>query len=282
MLSITFIKPYLDYKTKRFFDKNTGLFSLKHKSFKNKTKKIDEIYGIQIIGFQKHQRVPNGSYGSCNALFTYFQLIIVMKDLKRYNIATFKKRKPLIESAKKLSLFLKKPLFNEIEKFEGLDEETTKLSRNFRSRFVLTDNFESNLTIKELKNKIITVEKYYSVKHINDKLIIVNPSKSGLFNSNLGYYITGKVLRPIEAYFKLREKEESLEVKITTKFRNEFIIYFSLFILFIMTGFYKIAFIILLLTVLFWFLQRGQEKTFFLILKKHILGQNRDENITSN
>ncbi|WP_152537510.1 hypothetical protein [Aquimarina pacifica] len=275
---MTFLKPYRNYKTKRYFNKNTGNFSLSHRDFKKEEKKIDKILGIQIIGYQKNKRVRAGRLGSMNALFTYFQLIVVMQDFKRYNIATFQERKLLIETADKLCIFLKKPFFNEIENFEGNDEKTARLTRSFRSKFILTDNFESNTSIEELKKRILEKE-YYSTKEISNEKIIIDPSKLGIFNSNLAYYITSNFLRPIEAYLHFKKKNGFTEVIISTKFRKEFIIYVSSLLLVSILGFYKIAAILFVLIILFWFLQRSDEKTFFLILKQDILAENKDSNL---
>ena len=65
----------------------------------------------------------------------------------------------------------------------------------------------------------------------------------------------------------------------STRFRNEFIIYIALFSLSFLLQFYKLGCIILLTTILFWLLQRSNEKTLFQIIKQDLMEANKDSNI---
>ncbi|WP_324026478.1 hypothetical protein QSV08_03055 [Maribacter sp. BPC-D8] len=278
ILSVSFLIGYINYKTKRYFNIKTGKFTLSHKDFIKKEKKLDKILGIQIIGFQERRRIPAGNIGTMNALFTNFQLIIVMQNLKRYNIATFNNREKVFAVANKLSTFLQKPIFNEIGNFEGIDEKLNKLSKSFRSRFILKDNFEVSITKEELVERLVH-ENSYEIKWLNENLLVVDATKLGVFNSNLGSFINKYGLKPFEAYIQIEKRNNLLRVHMNTKFRYEFLIYISLVAITLAFGFFELATMILLVTILFWFFQRGDEKTFFHFLKINILKEDKDANI---
>ncbi len=278
ILSIGFLFVYIDHKSKRYFNKNTGKFLLNDIDFSVKEKKIEKILGIQIIGFQKKQTVPNINGPSIKALFTYFQLIIVMHNLKRYNVATFRKRKNIIEVANKLSSFLEKPIFNEIEKFEGLDEETKRLRKTFRSRFILQDNFEINITKEELLKRLKN-EKYCNITILDKNKIIVDVNELDIFNLNLGHLINKWRFQPYLVYIKIEKRNHLMKINMETKFRYEFYLYIAFSILMMILNYNTIATIGITTTILFWISQRADEKTLFQILKKVILREDKTSNI---
>lgn len=278
LLSITFLLSYFNHKTKRYFNKNTGKFILRNIDFSGKEKKIKNILGIQIIGYQKYQRVHTGETVSTKALFTYFQLIIVMKNLKRYNVATFRKRKNVKEVANKLSIFLMKPIHNEIEKFESIDEKTKRLSINYRSRFVLQDYFEINISKEELLERL-NRNKHFKIIETDKNRIIIGSEPLDIFGFTLGKIINQGIFEPFKAYVDIKQSHHSLKINMKTKFRYEFIIYIAVFLFLLLLSFYNIALIIISVIVLFWTFQRGDEKTFFQIIKNDVLLDDRTSNI---
>ncbi|WP_158973528.1 hypothetical protein [Cellulophaga sp. L1A9] len=278
LLSITFLFAYTDHSTKRYFNKNNGKFKLSSIDFSRKEKKIKKIIGIQIIGYQKHQKVPSGASGSIKGLFTYFQLNVVMKNYKRYTIATFKKRENVMEVAQKLSVFLTKPIFNEIEKFEGIDEETERLSNNFHSRLILQDDFEIKMTKDEFLERLIH-HKHYEIIQVNKSSLTIDSTPLNLFNFSLGKFINQGLFKPYIAYVELEQKNHVIKVTMKTKFRYEFLLYISVFLILLLCNFYGVAMIVIMSTLLFWSFQRGDEKVFFQLIKKDALVEDKTSNI---
>ncbi|MBQ4819932.1 hypothetical protein [Aquimarina sp. MMG016] len=283
ILSIAFMIPYSDYKTKRSFNKKTGRFRLGDSSFSKKGKKLKNIIAIQIIGYQEHRKIPTNTDtgGSVKALFTFFQLIIVMKNKDRYLVATYRNRDKILEIANKLSKFLEQPILDEIKNFEGVDEETKSLSKNFSSRITLTDYFEIDITKDELLKRLNSKD-YYDIIELENNIIKIDPEPIRIYNTNLGYYIRRKPFENICAYIYLSQKQDILQVNLSTKFRYEFLIYTSISLILVLLEFSRVTGIIgIILTGLVWWLQRSNEKSLFRMIKEHMTLSNKVSNIVN-
>ena len=109
--------------------------------------------------------------------------------------------------------------------------------------------------------------------------IIIDSEPLGLFGFTLGKAINKGVFEPFKAYVNIEQSDQCMKINMKTKFRYEFIIYITFFLLLLISGFYKAAMIVIVLTILFWTFQRGDEKTFFQIIKNDILLEDRTSNI---
>jgi len=172
-------------------------------------------------------------------------------------------------------------LFNEIEDFESIDEKIKRLSTNFKSRLILTDDF----VIDQTKEKISTILKnkeHYIISNSTHSTFQVDPTPLGLSDYNLGNYINQGHFRGIKAYLNLTTSEKQTKIEMYTKFRYEFLLYLIIIIsVWIFDVHHMIKSVVTITAIFFIWLHRSNEKELFTFIKIDIESSSKNDNIES-